>query len=119
MTWNWRVIIIVPTAAKATAEQAARAINSTGPDFDGDAFTVPLSPSGSGPATAWGLYTSATDQMVEAMATALPEIGGVQFWRHDASGNLAASNVTEADGQAWGFAQALAAAGLQQIVPSV
>lgn len=115
MMWNWRVIIIVPAAAKIVAEQAARKINSTGPDYQGDAFTVALSASGSEPATHWALYTSATDAMVEAMATALPQVGGAQFWRHDVGGALVASNVTDPQGQAWGLGESLAAAGLRQI----
>jgi hypothetical protein len=115
--WNWRLIIFVPVASKPLAEQAARAINSTGPDYQGDAFTTPLSANGSEPATHWGLYTSATDEMVEAMAAALPQIGGASFWRHDTEGRLAASNVTEASGQAFGWGDALAAAGLTEVVP--
>ena len=114
--WPWRVVIIVPAAAKAVAEQAARAINSTGPDYVGDAFTVALSADGSEQVTHWGLYTSATDKMVAAMGTALPQIAGAMYWRHDAGGVLAASNVTEATGQPWGLAQSLAAAGLRAVV---
>jgi hypothetical protein len=110
--WNYRVIIIVPTASKPAAEQAARAINSTGPDYEGDAFTVPLSSDGSQPATHYGLYTSATDEMVAAMADALPSLVGVQYWRHGVGGDLQASNVTEPTGQAWGWQQSLDAAGL-------
>lgn len=117
MTWLWRVVIIVPDAAKVAAEQAARAINSTGPNYEGDAFTVPLSLDGEDPPTHWGTYTSATDEMVAGMATALPFIGGAQFWRHSVDGSLAASNVTEANGQAWGWQQSLDAAGLRQIMP--
>lgn len=117
--WNWRIIIIVPAAAKSAAEQAARHINSTGPDYQGDAFTVALSASGSQPASHYGLYTSATDAMVEAMATALPQIGGASYWRHDIEGRLVASNVTQADGQAWGWEQSLAAAGLLPATPSL
>lgn len=112
LMWNWRIIIIVPSAAKAAAEQAARHINSTGPDYSGDAFTLPLSVSGSEPVTNWGLYTSATDAMVEGMATALPQIGGASYWRHDIEGRLAASNVTQPEWQAWGLSESLAAAGL-------
>lgn len=119
MMWSFRVVIIVPAASKAAAEQAARAINSTGPDYDGDAFTLPLSASGTGSPTHWALYTSATDEMVAGMASALPQIGGAQFWRHDIDGVLVASNVTQPAGQAWGFAESLAAAGLRQIVPAV
>lgn len=111
--WNWRVIIIVPAASKAAAEQAARLVNSTGPDYDGYAFCSPLSESGILPATHWGLYTSATDSMVEAMSLALPSISGVQFWRHDVAGNLVASNVTDAAGQAWGYEDSLETSGLR------
>jgi hypothetical protein len=110
--WNWRVIIVVPAASKPVAEQAARAINSTGPDYTGEAFTLPLSASGSGPATHYALYTSATDGMVEAMSVALPNVGGAMFWRHDTGSRLVASNVTEPEGQEWGLPQSLAAAGL-------
>lgn len=117
--WRFRVVVVVPAAAKAAAEQAARAINSTGPEYDGDAFTVPLSASGTGSPTHWALYTSATDEMVAGMASAMPQIGGAQFWRHDVGGSLVASNVTQASGQAWGFAQSIEAAGLRQIVPAV
>ena len=113
--WKWRLIIIVPAASKPTAEQAARLINSTGPDYDGDAFGSPLSASGTEPATHWSLYTSATDAMVDAMASALPSILGVQFWRHDVSGRLVASNVTAADGQQWGYEESLKAAGLRTV----
>ena len=116
--WNWRVIIIVSAAAKPAAEQASRGINSTGPDYQGDAFTLALSASGLEPVTHWGLYTSATDPMVEAMATALPQIGGASYWRHDIEGRLVASNVTQPEGQAWGLEQSLAAAGLVQVMPS-
>lgn len=116
--WRWRVVIIVPAAAKAVAEQAARAINSTGPHYVGDAFTVALSADGSEPVTHWGLYTSATDEMVAAMADALPSLPAM-YWRHDVGGVLAASNVTEATGQQWGLAESLAASGLRDVaVPS-
>jgi hypothetical protein len=113
--WNWRVVIIVPEASKAAAEQAARLINSTGPDYDGDAFCSPLSESGNLPATHWGLYTSATDSMVEAMASALSSVPAVRFWRHDVAGNLVASNVTVADGQAWGYEDSLRTSGLRTV----
>jgi len=119
MNWNWRVVILVPAASKLPAEQAARAINSTGPQYDGDAFTSRLSASGSEPVTHWGLYTSATDEMVEAMATALPQIAGVAYWRHDIDGNLVASNATEPEGQAWGWAESLASAGLKSVETSM
>jgi hypothetical protein len=115
MIYPWRVIIIVPSASKSAAEIAARAINSTGSDYEGEAFTLPLSASGSGTATHYGLYTSATEQMVSAMADALPQIGGAMFWRHDEAGMLAASNVTAPDGQAWGWQESLAAAGLSVV----
>lgn len=115
--WNWRVIIIVPSAAKSAAEQAARQINSTGPDYVGDAFTTPLSAGGNNPPTHWALYTSATDEMVAGMASALPSIAGVQYWRHDVAGLLVASNVTQASEQPWGWMQSLEAAGLKQIFP--
>jgi hypothetical protein len=115
MSWDYRIVVIVPAASKPAAEQAARAINSTGPDYEGDAFTLPLSGSGTGPATHYGLYTSATDEMVDAMATALPSLSGVQYWRHGAGGDLQASNVTDATGQPWGLAESLNAAGLAQI----
>jgi hypothetical protein len=119
MMWNYRVVIIVPAASKPAAEQAARAINSTGPDYQGEAFTVALSAGGSQPATHYALYTSATDEMVTAMATALPSLSGVQFWRHGVGGDLQASNVTEPTGQAWGWAESLAAAGLAIVSPAV
>jgi len=115
MIWNCRVVIIVPVSSKPAAEQAARAINSTGPDYQGDAFTSPLSASGANPPTHYGLYTSATDEMVASMASALPQIGGAMFWRHGTEGILAASNVTAVNGQAWGWAQSLDAAGLADI----
>jgi hypothetical protein len=117
MIWSWRVVIVVPSSAKAAAEQAARAVNSSGPDYEGDAFTTPLSASGGNPPTHWALYTSATDEMVDGMASALPQIGGAQFWRHDIDGRLVASNVTQPEGQAWGFAESLDASGLRQIMP--
>lgn len=119
MMWGWRIIIIVPASAKFAAEQSARMINSTGPDYSGDAFTVPLSPNGKTPITHWALYTSATDDMVREMAEALPAIVGAMFWRHDANGSLAASNVSEAAGQPWDFAQSLGAAGLKPVVQSM
>lgn len=117
MMWNWRVVIVVPSAAKAAAEQAARQINSTGPDYVGDAFTTPLSASGNNPPTHWALYTSATDDMVARMASALPSINGAKFWRHDVGGSLVSSNVTQASGQPWGWMQSIDAAGLAQIFP--
>ena len=116
MNWPYRLVVIVPVASKPAAEQAARAINSTGADYEGDAFTMPLSADGSEPNTHYGLYTSATDEMVTAMATALPSLPGVQFWRHGVDGELQASNVTEPTGQAWGWDQSIAAAGLVPVV---
>ena len=116
--WSYRVVIVVPAATKTVAEQAARAINSNGPDYQGDAFTMPLS-AGGGQATHYGLYTSATDEMVAAMAVALPSLAGVQFWRHGAEGDLQASNVTEPTGQAWGWQQSLDAAGLVPLQPPI
>lgn len=116
MIWSHRVIIIIPADAKALAEAAAKKINSTGPNYDGDAFTVQMSASGTAPATHLGLYTSATDGMVQAMAAALPQIPGVQFWRHGVNGDLQASNVSDAQGQPWGWAESLVAAGLKVVV---
>lgn len=117
--WNWRVVIIVPAAFKAVAEQAARSINSAGPNYDGDAFSLELTPSGAGPVTHWALYTSATDEMVSEMAAALPVIEGAKYWRHDVGGALVASNVTEATGQPWGWPQSLEAAGLRPLRSSM
>lgn len=114
--WKWRVVVIVPAASKAIAEDAARQINSTGPDYEGDAFTVALSADGTEPATHYGLYTSATDAMIAAMGMALPQIAGAQYWRHDLIGALAASNVTDATGQPWGWDESLAEAGLAVVV---
>lgn len=119
MMWKWRVVIIVPAGSKNTAEQAARAINSTGPDYAGDAFTSPLSSQGVVPPTHWGLYTSATDDMVFKMASSLPSVQGAMFWRHDVHGRLVASNVTEASGQPWGWSESLAAVGLRDVVRSI
>jgi hypothetical protein len=51
--------------------------------------------------------------MVQAMASALSTIPGVQYWRHDVEGYLVASNVTEATGQRWGYDDSLEAAGLR------
>ena len=115
--WNWRIVVIVPESSRNAAEQAARAINSTGPDYVGDAFTVPMSANGRLPVTHWGLYTSATDEMVDAMASALPAIAGAMYWRHDTHGTLVASNVTEPAGQAWGLAESVSAAGLKMYAP--
>lgn len=119
MIWSWRLIIIVTSEAKRAAEQAARQINSTGPDYVGDAFTTPLSATGNNPSTHWALYTSATDEMVQEMAVALPQIDGVLFWRHDTDGKLQASNVTEPTGQPWGWNESLAAAGLKELQQSI
>lgn len=115
MSWAHRVVIIVPQAEKQAAEIAARAINSTGPQYEGDAFSIELSTSGDAPATHCGLYTSATADMVEAMAEALPQIGGVMFWRHGTDGALQASNVTAPAGQAWGWSESISAAGLLEV----
>jgi hypothetical protein len=114
-TWPWRVVIVVPAASKAAAEQAARPINSSGPDYDGNAFTTPLSASGNEPVTHWALYTSATNEMVSKMGLAISAINGVQYWRHGLDGLLAASNVTAVQGQEWGWLPSLEAAGLKQI----
>jgi hypothetical protein len=113
--WNWRVIVIVPEESKPAAELAARGLNSTGPDYPGDAFTLPLSYNGNNPPTHWGLYTSATDEMVAGMASALPQIGGAMYWRHDVPGGLVASNVTNPSGQPWGWEQSIDAADLASI----
>lgn len=110
--YAWRISIIVAAAAKNAAEQAARAINSDGPGYEGDAFNVPMSPSGDEPVTHYGLCTSATNEMVAAMSAALPAIAGVMYWRNDIEGRLVASNVTPADNQAWDWSSTLAAAGL-------
>lgn len=117
MNWNWRVVIIVPAAYHATAEAFARGINSTGPDYVGDAFNMPLSQSGSEPVTHYGLATPATDSMVAAMSEALPQMGGVQYWRRDVNDALVASNVTAVSGQEWSIEQSLAAAGLVRVSP--
>lgn len=117
--WSFRIVIVVPAVQKAAAEQAARAINSTGPDYEGNAFTVPLSTNGTTPATHYALYTSATEEMVAAMASALPQISGAMFWRHGVGGDLQASNVTEPTGQAWGWPQSLDAAGLREAWPAI
>jgi len=116
MNWKWRVIVIVPDESKPTAEQLARGINSSGPEYDGDAFTVPLSASGLLPATHWALYTSATDEIVSAMISAMPGVNGARFWRHDIDGNLVSSNVTAASGQQWSYDRSISEAGLLPIV---
>jgi hypothetical protein len=115
MNWNWRVIIIVPVAAKPAAEEIARQIDPYGPDYTGEAFTLGLSDNGEAPATHYGLYTSATEEMVAGMATALSQMPAAYFWRHDAGGVLVASNVTEPEGQAWGWPQSLDAVGLRLV----
>lgn len=115
--WRYRVVVIVPSAAKQSAEAAARIVNASGPDYEGDAFLTPLSATGSAPATHWALYTSATEPMVQAMSAALPSIGGAMYWRHGVDGSLLASNVTEATGQSWGWDESLESAGLKAVVP--
>jgi hypothetical protein len=116
--WSWRIVIIVPVNSKAAAEQSARSINSTGPDYTGEVFTLALSASGNGPPTHYAMYSSATDAMIAAMASL--DISGAMFWRHDTEGKLVASNVTEAAGQAWGLSQSLDAGGLSVVdAPSV
>ena len=115
MNWPWRLIVVVPDASRTMANAAARTINSTGPQYDGDAFTLPLSRNGQQPATHWGLYTSATDEMVEMMASALPSIAGAKFWRHGVDGRLVSSNVVHPAGQSWGLSESLASSGLAQI----
>lgn len=117
MTWNWRVIVIVPLASVEAAEAAARHINSTGDDYPGDALTTLLSPTGDDPATHRACYTSATDDMIDRMSEAMSEIPGIMFWTHDVSGALIASSVTEPAMQAWGWTQSLDAAGLA-VIPS-
>jgi hypothetical protein len=116
MTWNWRVVVIVPAAAKEAAEEMARSIDPYGPDYTGEAFALGLSADGSAPVTHYGLYTSATDEMVAGMGAALPQMPAAQYWRHDVDGLLVASNVTEPAGQPWGWPQSLDAAGLR-VVP--
>jgi hypothetical protein len=113
--YPWRVSIIVLVSAKAAAEEAARGINSTGPEYDGDAFNVALSPAGTDPASHYGLCTSATDEMIAAMFSALAQIPSAMFWRTDTSDRLVASNVTQAEGQPWGWNESLAAADLQPV----
>jgi hypothetical protein len=113
--FRWRVSVVVDVSAKAAAEVAARTINSTGPDYDGEAFNVALSASGEGPATHFGLCTSATDEMVSAMFVALTDISSAMFWRTDTEGHLVASNVTLAESQPWGWNESLAAAGLMPV----
>lgn len=113
--WMWRTIVIVPASSKAIAEQAARAINSTGPDYEGDAFTTLLSVTGSEPATHYGLYVSVDQTMVDRMSTAMPFISDAMFWRHDLDGVLVASNVSTEGISPWGWQQSLAAAGLREI----
>lgn len=112
MNWPWRVIVFVPVESQSAAEAAARGLNSTGPDYAGSAFTLRLSQSGQEPATYVGLYTSATQGMIEGMHDALPLLPGVLWWRHDDNGSLAASNVTEPAGQLWGMNASLEACGL-------
>jgi len=115
MTYLWQVAIIVPAASKDAAEQAARAINSGGPNYDGEAFNVLLSASGSDPASHFGLCTSATDQMVAAMFDCLALIPGALYWRTDIEGVLVASNVTAAENQPWEWPDSLDAAGLRAV----
>ena len=115
MMWNWRVIIVVPDSSKADAERVARDINSTGPAYDGDAFTVSLSESGAGSPTHWALYTSATDEMISSMSLALPNIDGAKYWRHDIAGHLISSNVTDPQGQPWSFEDSIGSIGLRPV----
>jgi hypothetical protein len=117
MNWPWRVVVIVPVSSLAVAEVAARAINSTGPEYSGQAFSMQLSASGDSPATHVGLYTSATDEMLTKMNAALPSVPGVMFWRHDTNGILAASNVTVPSGQTWGWTDSIGSVGLKRILP--
>jgi hypothetical protein len=119
MIWPWRVVIVVPIASVGAAEIAARAINSTGPGYLGDAFTSRLSATGQEPATHAALYTSATDEMVAAMSNALPQISGAMYWRHDTGYQLVASNVSNAIRQPWCWSDSLAAAGLAEIQTSL
>jgi hypothetical protein len=116
MTWPWRLIIIVPAEAKAEANACAAAIDY-GNTSGGDAFGIALSSTAADPPTHYGIYISATDDMVAAMADFLPLVVGAQYWRHDAARALVASNVTEAANQQWGWAESLAAVGLTVIPP--
>jgi hypothetical protein len=106
MNWPWRVVIIVPVSSLAVAEVAARAINSTGPEYSGQAFSMQLS-------------ASATDEMLTEMNDALPSVPGVKFWRHDTDGILASSNVTVPAGQAWGWEESIGSVGLSRILPTM
>lgn len=117
MNWRWRLVIIVPVSSLAVAETAARAINSSGPDYSGQAFSMQLSSSGNAPATHVALYTSATDDMLAEMNDALPSVPGVKFWRHDTDGILVASNVTVPSGQSWGWEESIGSVGLKRILP--
>jgi hypothetical protein len=103
VSFDYRLAIIVPAASLSAADAAARQINPSGPNYDGNAFTVPLSRTGSGSPTHFAMYTAATQEMIAAMADALPSIPGVMYWRHGIGGDLQASNVTSPIGQSWSW----------------
>jgi len=117
MSWDYRVIIVVPAASKAIADAAARHIDPAQPSAEVECFSMRLSASGAEPPTHFGTYTSATEEIVQEMASMLPQISGVMFWRHGVGGDLQASNVTDPTGQPWGWQESMAAAGLVRILP--
>lgn len=111
--WRWRIIVIVNSAAKQKADSIASDVDKTHTVLS-SAFVTPLT-NGTG-ITHWGTYVSATDDMVSALAEELPSVPGAMFWRHDASGALVASNITDATNQPWGWPQSLEAAGLAMAI---
>ena len=115
--WIHRYIIIVPANRQVQANAAIR--NRTGELADELTFVgVNLSADGSEPPTHFACNTAATEEMKVFWESL--SLSNVYWWRMDTAGQLAATNDNGSLGQLgqpFGFAQALAAAGLARIVP--
>lgn len=111
----YRVHLGIGLAAAAAA--AAAIVADSGQVADANYFTVRLSANGGEPASAIGASAAATSQQRDVLKALIG--AGFRVWVCDAeTGNLLYTNHAGSSafiGQAWSWAQSLAAIGLQEV----
>lgn len=101
MNWLWRMIIIIPISEKNKAENFIRSINSTGPDYTGDAFNIFLSVDGNNPPSHCVLMTPATDNMFHQIKAFVDHNNNIMYWQKNTDDILISSNMTQPSEQIW------------------
>lgn len=112
--WNHRLHLVIEAAHREQGNQAA--VRATGNPADELTFSVPLSPTGSLPATHYGSSTVVTEELRIALwqEYAAGNVPGLYYWWLDSlSGQFVDSNVPWST--ATDFDDCLSAIGLKRV----